>query len=618
MKPTAFVLPRVMLLFALVPLIFAHATPGSGTLDGLDAAAVRAYARLLKLKRDSAPATAPSGNYAPSNSSCPPQLIRSINNTVSVAPGEYSYVQARKSAIVSNWATYLNNSAVNLQGFDINGFLSNTSNLPIVAIAASGGGYRAMLHASGVFNAWDARNSTSVAQGTGGIVQLSTYMAGLSGGSWFVGTLAVNSMPMIQQLLEVWDLEKDLVNPGLSELLSYYLDINSEVQEKKAKGFDCSLTDYWGHALSRHLVNSTNKGIATTWSSVQNVSAFNDHSMPFPIIIADGRAPGETVVSTNTTIWEFTPYEFGSWDPSLRSFIPTEHIGTAARNGTPSVTNVCVRGFDNAGFVMGTSASLFNAAIAHVMNSSSTVLQALGDLLKEILTDHNNDIAPYPNTFNGINAGGFPASGSAELNLVDGATDNENIPLWPLLQPERHVDVILALDASFDTTYRWPNGSSLVQTRNRVMTDTFKNVPYPRVPSSTNTFVNRGLNNRTTFFGCNETATPLIVYVPNHPYTSYTNFSTFQLNYKPIEAQEFLTNALHEATGNGTNLPTCMACALIQRALLRQGKQLTPQCQSCFNQYCWDGVEDESLPKGEGWSGAGRWWSGNWREADAS
>ena len=66
-------------------------------------------------------------------------------------------------------------------------FLANTTNLPNVAIAVSGGGYRAMIHGASIFNALDGRNETAVKQGTGGVVQLATYMAGLSGGSWFVG-----------------------------------------------------------------------------------------------------------------------------------------------------------------------------------------------------------------------------------------------------------------------------------------------------------------------------------------------------------------------------------------------------------------------------------------------
>lgn len=103
--------------------------------------------------RGQAPSTAPSGNYAPSlNQQCPTTLVRQPANNNSAATvlfsGERDWVTARRSNAVSEWSTYLKNSALNLTGFDIDGFLANTTNLPNVAVAVSGGGYRAMLHGS--------------------------------------------------------------------------------------------------------------------------------------------------------------------------------------------------------------------------------------------------------------------------------------------------------------------------------------------------------------------------------------------------------------------------------------------------------------------------------------
>lgn len=72
---------------------------------------------------------------------------------------------------------------------------------PTVGIAASGGGYRAALVGAGAVNAFDGRNSSSVSAGTGGILQLSSYITGLSGGSWFVSSMAVNNFPTIQDLV---------------------------------------------------------------------------------------------------------------------------------------------------------------------------------------------------------------------------------------------------------------------------------------------------------------------------------------------------------------------------------------------------------------------------------
>ena len=89
-------------------------------------------------------------------------------------------------------------------------FLSNASNLPKIAITASGGGYHAMVHSAALLNAFDAHNASSVAQGL--ILQLATYITGLSGGSWLVGLLAVNDFPTIFKLRDVWSLKENIVH----------------------------------------------------------------------------------------------------------------------------------------------------------------------------------------------------------------------------------------------------------------------------------------------------------------------------------------------------------------------------------------------------------------------
>lgn len=569
------------------------------------------------LRRVGALSSSPSGNYAPSvkQSSCPSNIVRqpTAQNASSgiISSLESDYVTQRRANAVSAWTSYLNNGALGLTDFDVSAFLANTSNLPNVGIAASGGGYRAMLSAAGVYNAFDSRNSTSVSQGTGGILQLATYMAGLSGGSWFTGSLAINDLPTIWQMQSFWDLSTNLVEPGgVISLVKYYDGIQDEIDDKNHAGnFDLSLTDYWGAALSRHLVNATNDGDAVLFSSIQNLSTFTSHQMPFPIIIADSRSVGEGLIPVNTTIYEFTPFEFGSWNPSLQAFIPMEYLGTQAVNGSVNGTNGCVVGYDNAGFIMGTSATLFNTILYTLFNGNSTLDDILGDLLTDIL-GKDNDIATYPNPFTGLNPGKYKFSNSTEIDLVDGGEDDENVPIWPLIHPDRNVDVVFALDASADTNFNWPNGSSLVYTRQRMADPEFQQLGhFPNVPSDQNTFTNRGLNNRTTFFGCNESSpTPLVIYMPNHPYTSYTNFSTFTLEYSNAESTAFIDNGMHVASGNLTSiaantptLPTCLACALIQRAVARTNTTWSSQCQSCFSAYCWDGVSDSSTPNGEFW-----------------
>ncbi|KAF8314067.1 hypothetical protein DL93DRAFT_2080559 [Clavulina sp. PMI_390] len=566
------------------------------------------------LPHGAAHSSAPSGNYAPSiHQTCPSTLIRqptSSSNTLSSE--ETAWVAARRANVVSAWESYLTNPALELasSGFDVASFVANTANLPNVAIATSGGGYRAMLHGAGMFNAFDGRNASSVAQGTGGVLQLATYMAGLSGGSWWTGSLAINNFPTVYDLAKFWNLEVNLIDPsGIVNLINYYVGLQEEIDEKrKAGAFDLSLTDYWGAALSRHLVNATKGGAATTFSSIQNLPSFSQHTAPLPILIAESRILDEWTIPTNTSIFEFTPFEFGSWNPSLQAFLPMEYLGTAAVNGVASGPNGCVVGYDNAGYLMGTSATLFNQLIYGFITNNDTLKMVLGDFLKDVLG--NDDFATYPNPFGGLSPSTFADSNSKELELVDGGEDSETLPLWPLIHPERNVDVILGLDAPANTAYGWPDGSSIVGTGERMKDPGFASLgSFPTVPADSATFINLGLNSRPTFFGCDDpVSTPLVVYLPNRPYTAYTNFSTYQFSYTQEEIDAYMTNAFHEAADNLTSIdpannvplfPTCLACALVLRAERRAGMKQTSACQSCFNAYCWNGESNSTTPSTE-------------------
>lgn len=348
------------------------------------------------------------------------------------------------------------------------------------------------------------------------------------------------------------------------------------------------------------MINATNGGPSYTWSSIALTDAFQKAEMPMPLVVADGRYPGELLISSNATVYEFNPWEFGTFDPTVFGFAPLEYLGTKFNGGSVPSNESCVRGFDNVGFVMGTSSTLFNQFLLQI-NST-----ALPDWLKSVFTDilkdigeNDEDIAQYaPNPFYHFSNTTNPSAAELELDLVDGGEDLQNIPLHPLIQPERHVDVIFAVDSSADTTYSWPNGTALVATYERSLNSSgiANGTSFPAIPDQ-NTFVNKGLNTRPTFFGCNSSNTtgpsPLIVYLPNYPYTAYSNFSTFQPDYTEQERDSTILNGYDVVTmGNSTrdgNWSTCVGCAILSRSLERTNTNVPEICKQCFQRYCWDG-----------------------------
>lgn len=221
----------------------------------------------------------------------------------------------------------------------------------------------------------DARNETANNAKVGGLFQLADYVSGLSGGSWAVGSLAINDHPTVQDLLaNVWDLSSNLVIPK-DDKVSTYADWVADVAEKRIDGWQTSLSDYWGRALSYKLVNDKvypDEGEATDFSQIRNTSSYQNQSYPFPIVIADEREPGQLLISANTSLFEFTPLEFGSWTPKLEAFIPIDLLGSTFNNGQPNGT--CINGYENFGFVVATSATLFNSLYNMLIQSDGDSL----------------------------------------------------------------------------------------------------------------------------------------------------------------------------------------------------------------------------------------------------
>ncbi|RAL08887.1 lysophospholipase family protein [Aspergillus homomorphus CBS 101889] len=562
---------------------------------------------------------APDG-YTPDNVTCP-STRPSIRDADTLSTNETEWLKVRRKVTLQPMKDFL--GRLNLSGFDVTSYLnthsSNISNIPNIAVAASGGGYRALTNGAGGLKAFDSRteNSTNAGQ-LGGLLQSATYVSGLSGGSWLVGSMFVNNFSTISNLQasdRVWGFSKSLLegpNYDTIQILStyeYWKTITDQVDGKSGAGFNTSFSDYWGRALSFQLVNSSkdNGGADYTWSSISLMDDFKNGQYPMPIVVMDGRNPGEVIIESNATVYEVTPWEFGSWDPTVYAFAPLEYMGSRFENGKVSENGTCVRGFDNAGFIMGSSSTLFNQFLLQINSTSIPTIfkNALTDILED-LGDKGDDIAVYsPNPFYGYREASEDYATTPSLDVVDGGEDGENIPLHPLIQPNRHVDVIFAIDSSADTDSFWPNGTSLVATYQRSLNSSGigNGTIFPPVPD-VNTFVNLGLNKRPTFFGCDPKnlsgPAPLVVYLANSPYTYDSNFSTFKLTYSDEERDNVITNGYNVVTqGNGTldsNWTSCVACAILQRSTYRTNTTLPEICTTCFNDYCWNGTTNSTTP----------------------
>lgn len=363
--------------------------------------------------------------------------------------------------------------------------------------------------------------------------------------------------------------------------------------------------------LSFQLVNTKDGGPGQTFSSIADDANFFAAKAPLPFLVANSRAPGVKNVTIDDELFEFNPWELGSADPSLNGFVPLKYVGSKFNNGTLAKGEKCIAGFDNVGYVMGTSSSLFNQFVLRLQGDESKYVPAdipkfVVSIVREVLTaigDASDDIADWtPNPFKGWNVAVNRAAVSDHLTLVDGGEDGQNVPYHPHLSLERKVDVVFSVDSSANKN-SWPDGAAPMTTYDRSLHPISNGTSFPVVPGR-NTFVNLGLNTRPTFFGCNSSNTshpaPLIVYLPNYPYLFHSNISTFSLNVNDSVRDAMITNGWAVATQlNGTrdpDWPVCVSCAMLQRSLERTQTVMPEKCSQCFARYCWNGTIDERSP----------------------
>ncbi|KZZ89793.1 lysophospholipase [Ascosphaera apis ARSEF 7405] len=565
---------------------------------------------------------APDG-YAPKAVKCPSNRP-SIRSGLKLSENESKWLDKRRSKATDSLRSFLDR--VKIDGFDATKYIdshkNNKSAIPNVAIAASGGGYRAMLNGAGALSAFDDRTPNATSKGQlGGLLQSATYVAGLSGGSWLVGSVFLNNFTAIHDLQrseDVWDLSRTILQGPtdhsfflltFKDNVEYLYHLKKQIDTKRDANFSLALTDLWGRALAYQMINDTTGqgGLDFTWSSIAEMDNFKNGETPMPLVVADSRNPNETLVTGNSTVFEFNPWEFGTFDPTILGFIPLEYLGSKFNAGELPDNESCIRGFDNAGYVMGTSATLFNAFAQNIGRLG--VGKKTEDALKSILEafdEAQDDIAPYkPNPFYHYANKTNPFADHEQLTMVDGGEDGQNIPLHPLIQPERHVDVIFAVDSSADTDHSWPNGTAMIAAYERTTNEKFisNGTAFPAVPDS-DTFVNNGLNQRPTFFGCDvknqSSITPLIVYLPNAPVTYLSNASTFDLKYEDDRRDDIILNGYNVATrGNGTldsNWGQCVSCAILSRSFARTNTNVPDACKQCFQKYCWDGKTNTTKP----------------------
>jgi lysophospholipase len=147
---------------------------------------------------------------------CPSQRPE-IRPGSSLSPQEKEWLPRRRTETIAHIRDFLQRNAI--PGFDsgkyLNGANAASDALPNIGIAISGGGYRAMLNGAGVVAAFDSRSPGSTSKGNiGGLLQSSTYISGLSGGGWLVGSIYTNNFTTVQAAVNsntIWQFDRSIL-----------------------------------------------------------------------------------------------------------------------------------------------------------------------------------------------------------------------------------------------------------------------------------------------------------------------------------------------------------------------------------------------------------------------
>ncbi|BGP19263.1 hypothetical protein JCM10213v2_007350 [Rhodosporidiobolus nylandii] len=368
---------------------------------------------------------------------------------------ERAYLRNRREAMRGAFARLLE---VPLAEVDVR-------DIPVVAVAASGGGYRAMLHTASALHA--AKQS--------GIFDCLTFVSGVSGSCWALNVLYSVGGGNLDWTVK--HLRERVKEPFLQpETLISLLDTEDQtardlltgvILKQASKGGEVSLVDAYGTLpLSiRALKTSSQRYFLDGGENPLPIYSTVRHDLPTVEAVEQAKQAGEAetaAAAQGTWTWfEVTPYETGS--DKLGCWIPTWSLGRLF-DGGQSVERVPELGLP---ILSGIYASAFCATLfsyyaeIRPLLASLPFFSTINDFVHKNV-HHLNAIHPFPPAelpnflynLGGELPSSIPSSMTQlrTLGFADAGMEL-NIPYIPLMR--RQCDIIIALDASADSQDQW-------------------------------------------------------------------------------------------------------------------------------------------------------------------
>ncbi|CDF90122.1 ZYBA0S06-01046g1_1 [Zygosaccharomyces bailii CLIB 213] len=377
---------------------------------------------------------------------------------------------------------------------------------------------------------------------------------------------------------------------ALHHVLQFYIDLHLDIRPKKMQGFPVSFTDYLGKAFEKRL-----DGFERKESSLSDLTKkskkFQNFEAPIPLFIANSRNG-----RLRNVIFEFSPFEFGSWEPLLRLFVKTPFLGSTIQAGKPFQ---CINGYDDIGFITATSSSIFNNVLIYIWQLTAQASKETITAVRNIMSifglgdgkfDEENmrpsslgslgtDYAVYqPNPFFKYPGVSNELTNNDYLYLVDGGEDGENVPVRPLTIPERSMDIIFIVDSSSDE-FNYANGTKLLNVLMKLQEEG-KNYTFPKLGK---------FPRHPVALGCHEPNLPILLYYPNVQHSYSSNTSTFKITYNASEVAGMVQNGRDIfSMGSDPYHMACVGCLIVKRRIEQTNESNIPLfCKQCYSNYCY-------------------------------
>ncbi len=310
---------------------------------------------------------------------------------------------------------------------------------PRIAVCCSGGGVRASLATAGLLSGLHEI----------GALDATTYVSGLSGSTWTIAPWMLCQKPFSsfypEMLKRITNGFTHRSSEELMEAIEETLPIMGEYLLKKLIFKDIpSVIDLYGYILARTLLQQSLKEADYFSIDLADQQMFLSHDRPLPLYTA--------VIPHDDTIhyaWlTFSPFEVSSDD--LQSGVPAWAYGREFNQGT-SVNNAPPLSM---GFLLGLWGSALSVSFeeAYGMMIDSLEPKSLFSALKYLIQATSiGDTRFFPAYINNITHNMHPlAFHDHQHTTVIDAGLTINLPLPPLLNRDRDIDIIIICDASMN------------------------------------------------------------------------------------------------------------------------------------------------------------------------